>query len=192
MKKNATSPAWLRAALDYLPQWLDLQLERYRQPGCSVAIARGGETVAELALGVSDMRTHKRLTPRHRLRIASHSKTFTAAGVMLLREQGQVGLDDPIGRYVDGLHKDLARARIGELLSQSVGVTRDGPEAGQFLDRRPFLSRAELLADLRAKPLLEAGLQLKYPNHGYGLLGLKLSPSQSPISREGSVKPRRL
>ena len=30
MKKNATSPAWLRAALDYLPQWLDLQLERYR------------------------------------------------------------------------------------------------------------------------------------------------------------------
>jgi len=59
MKKNATSPAWLRAALDYLPQWLDLQLERYRQPGCSVAIARGGETVAELALGVSDMRTHK-------------------------------------------------------------------------------------------------------------------------------------
>ena len=59
MKKNATSPAWLSAALDYLPQWLDLQLERYRQPGCSVAIARAGKTVAELALGVADMRTHK-------------------------------------------------------------------------------------------------------------------------------------
>ena len=33
------------------------------------------------------------------------------------------------------------------------------------------LSRAELLADLRAKPPLEAGVQLKYSNHGYGLLG---------------------
>ena len=86
-------------------------------------------------------KTLNRFLPRHRLRIASHSKTFTAAGVMLLREQGQVGLDDPIGRYVDGLHKDLARARIGELLSHSAGVTRDGPDAGQFLDRRPF-SRA--------------------------------------------------
>ena len=86
-------------------------------------------------------KTLNRFLPRHRLRIASHSKTFTAAGVMLLREQGQVGLDDPIGRYVDGLHKDLARARIGELLSHSAGVTRDGPDAGQFLDRRP-LSRA--------------------------------------------------
>ena len=97
--------------------------------------------MAELASGAADMRNNRRLTPRHRLRIASHSKTFTAAGVMLLREQGQVGLDDPIGRYVDGLHKDLARARIGELLSHSAGVTRDGPDAGQFLDRRP-LSRA--------------------------------------------------
>ena len=45
----------------------------------------GGETVAELALGAADMRTHQPLTPRHRLRIASHSKTFTAAGVLLLR-----------------------------------------------------------------------------------------------------------
>ena len=53
-------------------------------------------------------------------------------------------------------------------------VTRDGPDAGQFLDRRPFLSRAELLADLRAKPPLEAGVQLKYSNHGYGLLGLMM------------------
>ena len=174
MKKSTADSAWINAALDYLPQWLDLQLERYRQPGCSVAIARGGETVAELALGVADMRTHQPLTPRHRLRIASHSKTFTAAGVMLLREQGKVGLDDPIGRYVDGLHKDLAGARIGELLSHSAGVTRDGPDAGQFLDRRPYLSRAELLADLRAKPPLEAGVQLKYSNHGYGLLGLMM------------------
>ena len=174
MKKSTADSAWINAALDYLPQWLDLQLERYRQPGCSVAIARGGETVAELALGVADMRTHQPLTPRHRLRIASHSKTFTAAGVMLLREQGKVGLDDPIGRYVDGLHKDLACARIGELLSHSAGVTRDGPDAGQFLDRRPYLSRAELLADLRAKPPLEAGVQLKYSNHGYGLLGLMM------------------
>ena len=93
---------------------------------------------------------------------------------MLLREQGQIVPDDPIGRYVDGLHKDLARARIGELLSHSAGVTRDGPDAGQFLDRRPFLSRAELLADLRARPPLEAGVQLKYSNHGYGLLGLMM------------------
>ena len=38
----------------------------------------------------------------------------------------------------------------------------------------PAWLRAELLADLRAKPLLESGVQLKYSNHGYGLLGLMM------------------
>jgi D-alanyl-D-alanine carboxypeptidase len=173
MKKNA-EPAWLKAALDYVPDWLAFQLERHRQPGCSIAIAQGQQIVAERALGVADMRTGKPLTPRHRFRIASHSKSFTASGVMLLREQGKIGLDDPIGRYVSGLHKDLAGARIGELLSHGAGVVRDGADGGQFLDRRPFLSRAELLADLAKEQPLAPGVQLKYSNHGYGLLGLMI------------------
>ena len=44
------------------------------------------------------------LSPRHRFRVASHSKSFTAAGILKLREQGRLGLDDPAGRYVKGLH----------------------------------------------------------------------------------------
>ncbi|MDM0080710.1 serine hydrolase domain-containing protein [Variovorax sp. J31P179] len=172
-RKSAES-AGLKAALDYVPRWLGFQLERYRQPGCSVAIAQGEKVVAEIALGVADMRTGKPLTPRHRFRIASHSKSFTASGVMLLREQGKLGLDDPIGRHVGGLHKELAKARIGELLSHGAGVVRDGADGGQFLDRRPFLSRAELRDELSRKQPLAPGLQLKYSNHGYGLLGLMI------------------
>jgi len=171
MKKNAKS-AWLQAALEYIPAWLGFQLERHRQVGCSVAIAQGQALVAEFALGTADLGTGEALTPRHRFRIASHSKTFTASGVMLLREQGKLGLDDPIGRHVGGLHKELAKARVGELLSHGAGIVRDGADSGQFLDRRPFLSRAELRAELAKKQPLAPGLQLKYSNHGYALLGL--------------------
>ena len=173
MKKNNRS-AWLQAALDYIPAWLGFQLERHQQVGCAVAIAQGQDLVAEFALGSADLRSGEKLTPRHRFRIASHSKTFTASGVMLLREQGKLGLDDPIGRHVGGLHKDLAKARVGELLSHGAGVIRDGEDSGQFLDRRPFFSRAELRADLAKKQPLAPGLQLKYSNHGYGLLGLMI------------------
>lgn len=84
------------------------------------------------------------------------------------------GIARRVGRYVDGLHKDLAGARIGELLSHGAGVTRDGADSGQFLDRRPFLSRAELLVELSKKQPLAPGIQLKYSNHGYGLLGLMI------------------
>ncbi|MGE0497580.1 MAG: serine hydrolase domain-containing protein [Ramlibacter sp.] len=173
MKKDA-HPAWLRAALGYIPQWLAFQVERYKQPGCTLAIAQGGTLVAEWAFGKASLATGKPLTPRHRFRIASHSKSFTAAGVLLLREQGKLGLDDPIGLYVSGLHKNLAKARISELLSHGAGVARDGADSGQFSDRRPYLSRAELRAELAHKQPLEPGLQLKYSNHGYGLLGLMI------------------
>lgn len=172
-KKPRTAP-WLAAALDYIPQWMAFQVERYKQPGCTVAIAKDGELVAEFAFGSANLRTGEAMTPRHRLRIASHSKTFTAAGVMLLREQGRLGLDDPIGRHVRGLHKDLAKARVGEVLSHGAGIIRDGDDSGQFSDRRPFFTREELRADLARKQPLEPGLQLKYSNHGYGLLGLMI------------------
>jgi D-alanyl-D-alanine carboxypeptidase len=169
-----TQAEWLQAALDYVPEWLDFQVERYRQPGCTVAIADDEGLVAEWAFGQADMRTGKRMTPRHRLRIASHSKSFTAAGVLLLREQGALGLDDPIGRYVRGLHRDVAGARIGELLSHGAGITRDGDDSGQFSDQRPFLSREELRAALTRKQPFAPGVQMKYSNHGYGLLGLMI------------------
>ncbi len=171
---SKAQPAWLKAALAYVPEWMSFQVERFRQVGCTVAIAHGGKLVYEQAFGTADLRTGKALTPRHRFRIASHSKTFTASGVMLLREQGTLGLDDPIGQYVSGLHKGLAKARIGELLSHSAGVTRDGVDSGQFSDRRPYLSREELLSELAQKQPLVPGVQLKYSNHGFGLLGLMI------------------
>ena len=173
MKKRQEA-AWLSPALAYVQDWLAFQVERYKQPGCAVAIVRGGELLAEYAFGQANLRTGQALTPRHRFRIASHSKSFTAAGILLLREEGKLGLDDPIGRYVDGLHKDVAAARIDELLSHGAGLTRDGVDSGQFLDRRPFLSRDEVLADLKRKPPLETGMQLKYSNHGFALLGMAL------------------
>jgi D-alanyl-D-alanine carboxypeptidase len=173
MKKKTSRP-WLDAALDYIPDWLAFQVERYKQPGCAVAIADADGLVAEFAFGAADLRTGEKLTARHRFRIASHSKSFTAAGILLLRERGLLGLDDPVGRHVGGLHKDLAAARIGELLSHGAGVTRDGADSGQFLDRRPFLSREELRAELAQRQPLAPGLQLKYSNHGYGLLGLAI------------------
>ncbi|MCY4478520.1 MAG: serine hydrolase [Rhodospirillales bacterium] len=90
--------AWLKAAADYIPRWLEYQMRQSGQPGCVVALAHKGRVVLEKAFGVADVATGRALTPRHRLRVASHSKTFTAVGVMKLREAGLLRLDDPAGR----------------------------------------------------------------------------------------------
>jgi CubicO group peptidase (beta-lactamase class C family) len=165
-------PKWLNAALDYIPRWLEFQLRFHEQPGCAIAIGYKDELVLEAAFGHAQ--AGKRLTARHRFRVASHSKSFAAAAVMRLKEQGKLRLDDSVGRYVEGLHPRLARATLAQLLSHASGVVRDGPDSGQFVGRRPFLSERELRADLEAAPVIERNRRFKYSNHGYGLIGLAL------------------
>jgi CubicO group peptidase (beta-lactamase class C family) len=163
---------WLASALDYIPRWIEFQVRAHQQPGCLIAIAHRGTIVLERAFGTANLATGEALTPRHRFRIASHSKSFTAAGILKLREQGKLSLDDRAGRFVPGLHPGVARATIAQLLSHSGGLIRDGSDAGQFVDRRPFLSTRELLADLQAPLVIDASTRFKYSNHGYALLGL--------------------
>jgi len=163
---------WLGSALDYIPRWIEFQMRSSQQPGCIIAIAHRGAIVLEHAFGFANLTSGEALTPRHRFRVASHSKSFTAAGILKLREQGKLKLDDAAGQFVDGLNKAVGRATIAQLLSHSAGLIRDGSDAGQFLDRRPFFSARELSADLKAAPAIEPNTRFKYSNHGYGLLGL--------------------
>ncbi|HEX4195926.1 MAG TPA: serine hydrolase domain-containing protein [Caulobacteraceae bacterium] len=165
-------PAWLEPALAYIPRWLDYQMRASDQPGCAIAIAYKGEVVLEAAFGHADLVAREALTPRHRFRVASHSKSFTATAIMKLREQGRLTLEDTAGRHVAGLHPDVAGATLAQLLSHTAGIVRDGPDCGYWVDRAPFLDAGALRAELAAAPAIEALTRLKYSNHGFGLLGL--------------------
>ncbi|MGI9509411.1 MAG: serine hydrolase domain-containing protein, partial [Geminicoccaceae bacterium] len=178
---------WLSAALDYIPRWFEFQMTKLDQPGAVIALARNGEVVLERAFGVADLQ--EPMTPRHRFRIASHSKSFTAAGIMKLKEQGRLRLEDPAGDHVSNLDRDISKATLGQLLSHCAGTVRDGPDGGQFLDRRAFLRTEELKADLAQPQPFRPGDLFKYSNHGYGLLGLVIEaitkePFDSWIKRE--------
>jgi D-alanyl-D-alanine carboxypeptidase len=180
---------WLAAALDYIPRWLEFQLRHTEQPGCVVAAAVDGEIVLERAFGVADIGTGAKLTPDHRFRVASHSKSFTAAAVMKLREAGRLKLDDPAAEYVDGLHPAVAAATIAQLLSHSAGLIRDGTDAGQWQDRRPFLDEGELREALAAPPVIAPNSRFKYSNHAFALAGLVIEavtgePYRSWVKRE--------
>ena len=165
-------PAWLQPALDYIPQWLGYQMRATEQPGCTIAVAYQGEVVLEAAFGHADLGAGEAMTPRHRFRVASHSKSFTATAIMKLREQGRLRLDDPVSDYVPGLHGGVAAATLAQLLSHTAGLERDGPDCAYWEERAPFLDEAALRAELEAPPAIEAGTRLKYSNHGFGLLGL--------------------
>lgn len=163
---------WLKAALDYIPGWMEFQMRIFQRPGCSAAITHRGRVVFEGAWGFADVARKKPMTPRHRFRVASHSKSFTAAGIMKLREQRALRLDDPVGEYVENLNRGVADATLLQVLSHGAGISRDGADPKFWSEERPFLDNAGLRRELSVPPVISAATRLKYSNHGYGLLGL--------------------
>ena len=163
---------WLPPALDYTLTWLELQMRQSRLPGCVVAVAERDRIVLEHALGHADLARGKKLTPRHRFRIASHSKSFTAAGILKQREARKLHLDDPISAYVPRLHPRVAEATVAQVLSHTAGLIRDGADAGFYEESRPWPGVDEMMADLRKPPVIEPNTRFKYSNYGYALLGV--------------------
>lgn len=185
----ADTTKWLSPALDYIPRWMEFQMRASEQPGCVIAISHKDRIVLEEAFGYADLAKRTPLTPRHRFRIASHSKTFTTAGVMKLRERRKLKLDDEVGEYVPGLNAAIARTTLTQILSHSAGLVRDGKDSGQFSDRRPFFDADEVMADLAEPPVVDPNTQFKYSNHGFALIGLVIEavtgePFTSWIKRE--------
>ncbi|WP_138734024.1 serine hydrolase domain-containing protein [Modestobacter excelsi] len=99
-------------------------------------------------------------------RIGSISKTVTAVAVMRLRDEGRLGLDDPLERHVPGT--PLGERTVGQLLSHLAGATSESP--GGWWERVPGGSLEEL--QLTGEDVvLGAARRFHYSNLGFGLLG---------------------
>ena len=161
-------------ALEYVEDWIDFQMRLSGEPGCAIAVAHAGDVLFERAFGMADLASATPLTARHRFRVASHSESFTAVALMVLVQAGRLRLDDPVGTHVTGLPQPLAAARIGQLLSHSAGLIRDGADASHWDDQKPFPDEAGLRHELSQALVLSPGERFKYSNLGFGLLGLVL------------------
>ena len=181
---------WLRSAIDYIGSWIEFQHTTIQQPGVIIAFAHRGEIVAEHAFGLANLDTGEKLTPRHRFRIASHSKSFTSAGIMKLREQRKLRLDDTVGQYVAGLHPRVAETTIAQVLSHSAGLTRDGANSGQFIDNRPYLNARRVARGIEAADRDRAGDALQilqprlWPARPRHRSRVRRSPTRAWIKRE--------
>jgi CubicO group peptidase (beta-lactamase class C family) len=108
-------------------------------------------------------------------RIASMSKSFTAAAVLLLRDEGLLALDDPAGRYVPELASwpeltpDEGPVTIRHLLTMTAGFPTDDP----WGDRQQGLPPEDFSALLAAgvSRSWAPGTRFEYSNLGYAILG---------------------
>jgi CubicO group peptidase (beta-lactamase class C family) len=99
-------------------------------------------------------------------RLGSISKPITAVAVMRLRDEGRLGLDDPLEEHVPGT--PLGGRTVGQLLSHLAGVAAESP--GGWWERVPGGSLAELRLT-GDDVVLGAARRFHYSNLGFGLLG---------------------
>jgi len=149
------------------------RLLRAEEPGCSAAVGVAGTVAWAGARGVADLTTKRPLTPGSVFDIASVSKQFTAAAILLLAQSGKLKLTDPLAAYLSGLPGWSHQVTITQLVHHTSGIpdyTRLLLAAGFSLTERTTQAQAiRALADapaLGAKP----GTRFEYSNSNYVLL----------------------
>ncbi len=84
-------------------------MQRYvdegRVAGLVTLVARNGRVVHHEAFGKADVETARPMSKDTIFRIASQSKALTSVAAMLLVEEGQLGLTDPVARYIPAFEK---------------------------------------------------------------------------------------
>ena len=94
----AQPPGW-EARLD---QTIPAGMPEAALPGVIVGVWKPGREAYVRAFGVRDTSTGEPMTTDLYMRIGSVTKTFTATAILQLVDQGRIGLDEPVGRYVPG------------------------------------------------------------------------------------------
>jgi D-alanyl-D-alanine carboxypeptidase len=138
--------------------------------------------------GVADLETGEALSPRNGVRIASNTKTYVAAAILRLWEEGRLGLDDPLSRYLPSEYAvtlagdgyDLDAINIRHLLTHTSGLydyaDRDLYVEAVFADPTHRWTPAEQigLAVEWGDPYGAPGDVYRYSDTGYVVLGLVL------------------
>ncbi|MBC7521243.1 MAG: beta-lactamase family protein [Sandarakinorhabdus sp.] len=111
-------------------------------------------------------------TTTARYPIASVSKQFTAAALLLLAEDGKLSMTDRVSKYLPGL-TDADKISIGQLLSHTAGYRDFWPQDFGFADMYKPVTAQAILDKWAKAPLDYApGSKYQYSNTGYTAAGL--------------------
>jgi CubicO group peptidase (beta-lactamase class C family) len=143
-------------------------------PGVSVAVFRKGEIVYRKAVGMADLEHGIKLTTGSVFNIASMSKQFTAAVVVLLQMDGRLSLDDDIRKYVPEVQTEGRTVTIRQLLQHTSGI-RDYLDLMDLAGLRPqdsVVSQSDVLDVIASQRQLNfpPGQDFRYENTSYAIM----------------------
>jgi CubicO group peptidase (beta-lactamase class C family) len=153
---------------------IDALMARYTGdvPGASLLVVKDGKPLLRRGFGYADLEKHIKAGPETNYRMASVTKQFTAASILLLKQDGKLRLEDAVRKYLPELPASDDKITVYHLLTHTGGLI--DYEDLVPADRKTQLNDDDVLSMIASQHKLyfEPGTAFRYSNGGYVLLGL--------------------
>jgi CubicO group peptidase (beta-lactamase class C family) len=176
LAQQLTDDPRVSAALNLLEVWLDAEQAYEDIPGLSMAVVHDQEVLWSGAFGYADRARMAPATPKTLYSICSISKLFTSIGVMRLRDEGKLHLDDPVGEHlswfdIEQRYPDSSPITVERLLTHSAGLPRES-DFPYWTPDFDFPTREMVIERLGSQETLyPAAKYFQYSNLGLTLAG---------------------
>ena len=152
---------------------LENQHAMHEAPAMSWAVVDDQGALWEGFVGVEDLATGTAIDADAPYNIASISKTYTGALILLLVDDGVLSLDDTLEQHLAGVHPRGDEITVRHLLQQTAGVPEVTASTEFLADQTAAWTEEELVGFVADDPLLfDPGTDYSYSNSHYVLLGL--------------------
>jgi CubicO group peptidase (beta-lactamase class C family) len=163
-------------------------LDKKESPGCALAVMREGKVIYSRGYGAADLDHDIPISPTSVFHVASISKQFTAASILMLAEEGKLSIDDDIHKYIPELPDFGAKITLRHLLTHTSGMRDQWAMLG--LDgwrlSQDLITDQDVLDILTRQKALNfpPGEQYLYSNSGFTLLALTVQRVSGKSLRE--------
>jgi len=143
-------------------------------PGCALSVMKDGHIIYKRGYGMADLDHDTPITTETVFHVASISKQFTAASILLLAKEGKLSLDDDVRKYITELPDFGTRITLRHLIHHTSGLR----DQWELLDLAGWRYSLDLITDGDVLELMSHQKELNflpgekhvYCNTGYTLL----------------------
>lgn len=153
---------------------IDALMSRYNGavPGASLLVVHDGKSVVRRSWGLADVEKHVAATPATNYRLASVTKQFTAASILLLAQDDKLLLSDKASEYLPSLPKSAESITIHQLLTHTSGIVDYEDLMADTATRQVHDTGVLELLSHTDSLYFAPGSKYRYSNSGYSLLAL--------------------
>jgi CubicO group peptidase (beta-lactamase class C family) len=158
------------ARADRVDYYIKGEMETHRVPGVALMVIQDGKASKTAAYGLANLELSVPVKPETVFEIGSITKQFTAAGILLLAQDGKLSVNDKISAHLANIPSAWTNITIRHLLTHTSGIKNYTGLDG--FELRQHLTQAQFISAMGREPMEFApGDAWKYCNTGFSLLG---------------------